>query len=55
VERLETADRHVVGSLPTAPAAPFFDSALLPRVAPPDGLAASPPSSIVALDGYAAG
>jgi hypothetical protein len=29
VERVETADRQVVGWLPTGPAEPFFDSALL--------------------------
>jgi hypothetical protein len=29
VERVETADRQVVGWLPTRPAEPFFDSALL--------------------------
>jgi hypothetical protein len=29
VERVETADRQVVGWLPTGPAAPFIDPALL--------------------------
>ena len=29
VERVETDDRHVVGWLPTGPAEPFFDSAML--------------------------
>jgi hypothetical protein len=38
VERVETADREVVGWLPTGPTEPFFDSALLspwrPRTEP---------------------
>jgi hypothetical protein len=34
VERVETADRAVVGWLPTGPAEPFFDSALLSRWRP---------------------